>query len=247
MTSQALAELATFAARVCYTLWYATTNKKQDSRPTPRQAYYAAPDSFVKLVMRTLHPHLSQHIAPVALLFVQRYVARQTRGAPSPLPAPGSEARIWCVALSLAIKQHDDRAANARGWPPARVEEATRGGLSAMELAHMEREFLKGIDWQLRVTPEGYWGWLQRLKQFKQVMESVSPNSSRLPSPAPQSPPSEKKELPEAVVVGKPRQRKRSLMVASDVMAISNLVMAQSPPGWEQPPRKRSVGNIKTT
>lgn len=255
-----LRELASFTARVCYTLWHANAEKSSstEQRPTPRMAYYATPESFQQLILRTLHPQLSPHIATVALLYVQRYVARQTKMntliRDNPRPAAGSEARVWCVALSLAIKQHDDRAAAARMWSPACVEKATLGGMSALELAQMEREFLRGMDWQLRITPEGYWGWLQRLKHFKKVMEAVSPVSSRTPSPtsfssslsASTSPTSSPSTPSDDFTVIKD-DRKRSFALAAEGLAVEgrsvmsiNSLVSTSPPTFS-PPRKKSM------
>jgi len=184
-------ELAEFAARVCYTLWHgaslSTTSPIEGSASpfSPRSIYYSTPESFLRLVNRTLHPHLSPHVAPVALLYVQRYVTSQRSMPLTPpaspssrkLPSPGSEARIWCTALLLAMKQNDDRAAAARYWAPARVDEQA-GGMTPRELAAMEREFLQGIDWRLRILPEDYAGWLARLRRFKEVMETASTPST---------------------------------------------------------------------
>jgi len=158
-------------------------------------------------------------------------------------PGPGSEARIWCTALSLAIKEHDDRAAAARAWPPARVEEAAGGMMTVLELVAMEKEFLEGVDWRLRITPEEYAGWLQRLRKFKAVMESSTPVKVQynMKTPSPSTSPS---------VCGKDEphfdgDRKRSIEVAGfdrsrNVMSVANLI-EQSPTATVLPPRKKSI------
>jgi hypothetical protein len=248
------AELAEFAARACYTLWHGAGMISACSEFSPRTLFYETPESFRLLVGRTLHPHLSAHIATVALLYVQRYINAQISESPlaaasvptppaSPpyacdydsRPGPGSEARIWCVALSLAIKEHDDRAAAARHWAPARVDEAA-GGMTALELAAMEREFLEGIDWRLRITPEEYAGWLQRLRKFKAVMESSAPVKVQYNMPSPTASP------PVA------DDRKRSIEDAGldrsrNVMSVASLI-DHSPTATIQPPRKRSTTSI---
>jgi len=258
------AELADFAARACHTLWHGAGMVNSGSEFSPRTLFYSTPESFRMLVRRTLHPHLSAHTATVALLYVQRYINAQLSqcslndmGLPTPSftspceyvvcdaevrPGPGSEARIWCTALSLAIKEHDDRAAAARAWAPARVEEAA-GGMTALELVAMEKEFLEGIDWRLRITPEEYAGWLQRLRKFKAVMELSTPmkvnynlnRSSSSPSPSECS----KNGCP---IDG---DRKRSIDAAGfdrskNVMSVANLI-DQSPTATVLPPRKKSI------
>jgi len=244
------AELAEFAARACYTLWHGAGLVSASSEFSPRTLFYETPESFRKLVGRTLHPHLSAHVATVALLYVQRYINAQlamaTAAFPTPpaspydssyeRPGPGSEARIWCVALSLAIKEHDDRAAAARHWAPARVDEAA-GGMTAVELASMEFEFLEGLDYRLRITPEEYAGWLQRLRKFKAVMESAVPVAVNYNMPP---------RTPSPPVVEK--ERKRSIDVAGldrsrNVMSIASLI-DHSPTATIAPPRKRSTTAI---
>jgi len=158
-------------------------------------------------------------------------------------PGPGSEARIWCTALSLAIKEHDDRAAAARAWAPARVEEAA-GGMTALELVAMEKEFLEGVDWRLRIIPEEYAGWLQRLRKFKAVMElsttmKVNYNLNRSSSSPSPSDSSSKDGSP---IDG---DRKRSIEAAGfdrsrNVMSVANLI-DHSPTATVLPPRKRSI------
>lgn len=236
-------ELADFAARTCYTLWHGASYSQDLNEFSPRSIFYSTPESFLRLVRRTLHPHISSHTATVALLYIQRYVncklhkdylSEMPLRTPPPSPAfkkgtfskpgPGSEARIWCIALLLAIKQNDDRAAAARSWPPARVEEAA-GGMTALELAAMEREFLVGIDWRLRITPEEYSGWLQRLRRFKEVIEA---------------PLRAQKEA---------NERKRCVDTAEldrspcSVMSVANLVSKAD--GSSQPPRKKSFSHAE--
>jgi len=65
---------------------------------------------------------------------------------------------------------HDDRAAAARCWPLARLDEVA-GGMTARELATMEREFLEGIGWKVVVTAEYFQGWMEKLRLFRDVME----------------------------------------------------------------------------
>lgn len=247
-------ELAEFAARVCYTLWHGASLSSgpvdgSSASFSPRSTYQTTPETFIRLVNRTLHPHLSPHVAPVALLYVQRYVTTQRSlpltppGSPgkSPsVPSPGSEARIWCTALLLAMKQNDDRAAASRYWAPARVDEQA-GGMTPQELAAMEREFLQGIDWRLRILPEDYAGWLTRLRRFKEVMEAAStPTATECP-PSPVSPlpmPTKKRSVDMTTFES---DRRRMMDAAAALVAIKQQRSARRLTVVYSPPRKRSM------
>jgi len=65
------------------------------------------------------------------------------------------------------LKQNDDRAAACRLWWPSRVEELAGGGMRVEEIVEMEKEFLRGVGWQLRITVEEYEDWLQVLRDLR--------------------------------------------------------------------------------
>lgn len=166
-----------FVARTCFALWQGSFMPNC----TPFELYSGASKPFIQLVKRTLHPHLMPQVGLVALLYVHRYLVCQRKNlifsqisdplspqevTQQTIPAPGSEARVWCTALSLAIKETDDRAACSRLWKPACVDERA-GGMSAVELGIMELEFLKGVEWKLKVLPEQFEDWMNCLSNFR--------------------------------------------------------------------------------
>jgi len=140
------------------------------------------------------------------------------------------------------MKQNDDRAAAARYWAPARVDEQA-GGMTPQELAAMEREFLQGIDWRLRILPEDYAGWLARLRRFKEVMEASTPTMECPPTPVTPAP-SSPKEMPKKRSVDMTtfeEDRRRMMEAATALVTIRQRRATMPLAVVYSPPRKRST------
>ncbi|ORX95528.1 hypothetical protein K493DRAFT_187653, partial [Basidiobolus meristosporus CBS 931.73] len=93
---------------------------------------------------------VSSSVVILALKYIQRlkFLNAQLQGQ------PGSEIRIFTVALVLANKYLDDKVLNKRMW--SRVS-----GIAIKELNRMELEFLASIQYRLMVTKDDYFNWLK--------------------------------------------------------------------------------------
>jgi hypothetical protein len=114
--------------------------------------------SFEKYIQQILQCSYNNVTAPViltSLLYVQRYCQKQR------LIAPGSEYKIWTVALILADIQMNDAAYALKSW-----SQVTR--ISIPELIKLRRMFLETIHYDLNVSDVHYATWIQSLKEISQ-------------------------------------------------------------------------------
>ncbi|KAI9227832.1 MAG: hypothetical protein DHS80DRAFT_23918 [Piptocephalis tieghemiana] len=193
--TQSLSALSDFAARTAHLLWHTSTG--QWSAPSSSlHLYSSCPPPLISLVHASLRTALfpssssslpspketpliqaqATHLLTLALLYLQRYVLSASSSRPK--PSPGSEARAWSTALTLALKAWDDRG--------SRKARAIRSlfHLSGLEASSMERDFLLGMSWSLQVSPSDYRQWVQQLSSFRLLIHSMlDEEKSRSSSP----------------------------------------------------------------
>lgn len=123
---------------ICY-LWFAPPSSPSSSTAAKSSLQLSpspALTSFLSHVLQTTQ--LSQSVIVLSLHYIYRLKCLNPRIE----VRPGSEFRVSLVGLVLANKYLDDNTYTNRTW-------AEVSGVSLDEINKMEREFLKGLDWDL--------------------------------------------------------------------------------------------------
>ncbi|KAK9703535.1 hypothetical protein K7432_010671 [Basidiobolus ranarum] len=143
---RAVSQFAIFAADIATFTWYPQVDPMTSSASTTFKNYCR------NMLLTT---KVSSSVIILALKYIQRlkFLNTELHGQ------PGSEIRIFTVALVLANKYLDDKVLNKRMW--SRVS-----GIEIKELNRMELEFLASIEYRLMVTKDDYFNWLKFLEHF---------------------------------------------------------------------------------
>ncbi|KAK9389893.1 hypothetical protein V1515DRAFT_175899 [Lipomyces mesembrius] len=122
---------------------------------------------------------VSRTVVALALLYIYRLKLH----APSILGTPGSEYRVFTIALVLANKFLDDNTYTNKTW--AQVSK-----LPVSEIGVMEIEFLKHVNYELAVAKEKWTEWTDVLASFAKARRAAGFSCVSVPgSPVCQSPP----------------------------------------------------------
>ncbi|KAK9432372.1 hypothetical protein V1505DRAFT_365376 [Lipomyces doorenjongii] len=122
---------------------------------------------------------VSRTVVALALLYIYRLKLH----APSILGTPGSEYRVFTIALVLANKFLDDNTYTNKTW--AQVSK-----LPVSEIGVMEIEFLKHVNYELAVAKEKWTEWTDVLASFARARRAARFSCVSVPgSPVSQSPP----------------------------------------------------------
>ncbi|ORX91789.1 hypothetical protein K493DRAFT_317048 [Basidiobolus meristosporus CBS 931.73] len=137
---------AAFAADVATFTWYS------DIDPITSCASNLFKNYCQKLLLIT---QVSSSVILLALKYIQRVKATH----PQLQGQPGSEIRIFTMAVLLANKYLDDKTFHNQFW-------SNVAGIPVEEITRMEVEFLASIQYHLYVSKEEYFAWLKFLEHF---------------------------------------------------------------------------------
>ncbi|KAK9762897.1 hypothetical protein K7432_010909 [Basidiobolus ranarum] len=143
---QALLCFAAFAADIATFTWYS------DIDPITSCASNLFKTHCQNLLIVT---QVSSSVIILALKYIQRVKAAH----PELQGQPGSEVRIFTMAVLLANKYLDDKTFHNQFW-------SNVTGIPVEEITRMEVEFLASIQYQLFVSKEEYFSWLKFLEHF---------------------------------------------------------------------------------
>ncbi|KAI9651811.1 MAG: hypothetical protein M1831_007561 [Alyxoria varia] len=173
--------LAEFAAQVTCLFWFevsTTLSQIQERRyptiPPTSLAQEAIPSTgFLKWVTTILSTtQVAQNVTLLALMFIRRLKNQN----PYVKGKPGSEYRLFTVALMLGNKFLDDNTYTNKTW-------AEVSGISVTEIHVMEVEFLSHMKYDLYTSKEQWDTWHEQLqhlwKYFNVPFQPVQPASSR--------------------------------------------------------------------
>ncbi|KAK1751502.1 hypothetical protein QBC47DRAFT_307633 [Echria macrotheca] len=173
--------LADFVAELAAFFWFESTavmESAENIRFTPRGApvrrispLAKATPEFKKWVENILSTtQVTQNVIFLALLFLYRLKTKN----PMVRGRPGSEYRLFTVALMLGNKFLDDNTYTNKTW-------AEVSGISVNEIHIMEVEFLSNMRYSLLVSKEEWEEWLDRCSKLREFLQ----RSQRYSSPSP--------------------------------------------------------------
>ena len=130
---------------ICH-LWFGTASY------TPSPSF---PSFLHKLLSTT-------QLSPPSILLALYYIRLLKAMNPtSPTPQPGSEFRIAVAALMASNKYLEDNTYTNKTW-------AEVSGIRAQEIERMEREFLSGVGWKLRVEEHVWKAWVRWVGDWRE-------------------------------------------------------------------------------
>ncbi|KAL7268868.1 hypothetical protein RUND412_008493 [Rhizina undulata] len=164
--------LAEFAAQITCLFWFESSSilqRVEESTITPTPQVPLVPDAtpttgFRKWVTSILATtQVSQNVIILALLFIYRLKKLN----PSVKGKPGSEFRLFTVALMLGNKFLDDNTYTNKTWGDV-------SGISVQEIHVMEVEFLSNMRYSLCTSEEEWSEWHSKLARFWAYWDKAS-------------------------------------------------------------------------
>ncbi|KAK9240733.1 cyclin-domain-containing protein [Lipomyces kononenkoae] len=209
---------ASMAANISCLFWFTPTQTlvhcaTHNARlPLLAPVCLATPEFRLFAAAMLSRTQVSRTVVALALLYIYRLKLH----APSILGTPGSEYRVFTIALVLANKFLDDNTYTNKTW--AQVSK-----LPVAEIGVMEVEFLKHIDYDLAVSTQKWSEWSDLLACFARARNAARfacvslPGSPVSHQPPPPPPPPKHQHLLQSPSPQSRTSRKRKMIVEDAV------------------------------